>query len=39
MSRVLVIDDEKRVTTAIKRGLEAEGFAVDGADDFLSKRL
>jgi DNA-binding response OmpR family regulator len=26
---VLVIDDEKRVTTAIKRGLEAEGFAVD----------
>ena len=29
MSRVLVIDDEKRVTTAIKRGLEAEGFAVD----------
>ena len=29
MSRVLVIDDEKRVMTAIKRGLEAEGFAVD----------
>jgi len=29
VSRVLVIDDEKRVTTAIKRGLEAEGFAVD----------
>jgi len=26
---VLVIDDEKRVATAIKRGLEAEGFAVD----------
>ena len=29
MSRVLVIEDEKRVATAIKRGLEAEGFAVD----------
>jgi len=29
VSRVLVIDDEKRVMTAIKRGLEAEGFAVD----------
>ena len=29
MARVLVIDDEKRVATAIKRGLEAEGFAVD----------
>jgi len=26
---VLVIEDEKRVATAIKRGLEAEGFAVD----------
>ncbi len=29
MARVLVIEDEKRVATAIKRGLEAEGFAVD----------
>jgi len=29
VARVLVIDDEKRVATAIKRGLEAEGFAVD----------
>ena len=29
MGRVLVIEDEKRVATAIKRGLEAEGFAVD----------
>ena len=29
MPRVLVIEDEKRLATAIKRGLEAEGFAVD----------
>ena len=29
MARVLVVEDEKRVATAIKRGLEAEGFAVD----------
>ncbi|MDQ6794369.1 MAG: response regulator transcription factor [Chloroflexota bacterium] len=29
MPRVLVIEDERRVATAIKRGLEAEGFAVD----------
>ena len=29
MPRVLVVEDEKRVATAIKRGLEAEGFAVD----------
>jgi len=29
----LVVDDEKRVATAIKRGLEAEGFAVDAVYD------
>lgn len=29
MTRVLVVDDERRVATAVKRGLEAEGFAVD----------
>ena len=29
VARVLVVEDEKRVATAIKRGLEAEGFAVD----------
>jgi len=29
VTRVLVIDDEKRVAAAVKRGLEAEGFAVD----------
>lgn len=33
MSRVLVVEDEKRVATAIKRGLEAEGFAVDAVLD------
>jgi DNA-binding response OmpR family regulator len=27
--RVLVVEDEKRVASAVKRGLEAEGFAVD----------
>lgn len=33
MARVLVVDDERRVATAIKRGLEAEGFAVDAVYD------
>ncbi len=31
--RVLVVEDEKRVAAAIRRGLEAEGFAVDVALD------
>jgi two-component system OmpR family response regulator len=31
--RILLVDDEKRFTTAVKRGLEAEGFAVDVAMD------
>jgi DNA-binding response OmpR family regulator len=29
--RVLVVEDEKKVASAIRRGLEAEGFAVDVA--------
>jgi len=29
--RVLAVEDEKRVASAVKRGLEAEGFAVDVA--------
>ena len=29
--RVLVVEDEKKVAAALKRGLEAEGFAVDVA--------
>ena len=33
MSRVLVVEDEKRVAAAVRRGLEAEGFAVDVARD------
>jgi DNA-binding response OmpR family regulator len=33
VARVLVVEDEKRVATAIKRGLEAEGFAVDAVFD------
>ena len=33
MPRVLVIEDERRVAAAIKRGLEAEGFAVDAVFD------
>ena len=36
MARVLVVEDEKRVATAIKRGLEAEGFAVDVVLDGVS---
>lgn len=31
--RILVIDDEARIRAFLARGLEAEGFAVDGADD------
>jgi DNA-binding response OmpR family regulator len=31
--RVLVVEDEARVASAVKRGLEAEGFAVDVACD------
>jgi DNA-binding response OmpR family regulator len=33
MARILLIDDEKRVAAAVRRGLEAEGFAVDVALD------
>jgi two-component system, OmpR family, response regulator len=31
--RVLVVDDERRLATSLKAGLEAEGFAVDVAHD------
>ncbi|KAA0235352.1 MAG: Transcriptional regulatory protein TcrA [Acidimicrobiales bacterium] len=31
--RVLVVEDDKRVASAVRRGLEAEGFAVDVALD------
>jgi two-component system OmpR family response regulator len=31
--RVLIVDDEKRLASGLKRGLEAEGFAVDVAHD------
>jgi DNA-binding response OmpR family regulator len=31
--RILVVEDEKKVAAAVKRGLEAEGFAVDVALD------
>jgi len=37
--RVLVVDDEKRLAASLRRGLEAEGFAVDVAltgDDGMS---
>lgn len=33
MARILVVEDEKRMATSIKRGLEAEGFAVDAVFD------
>lgn len=33
--RVLVIEDEKRLATALQRGLQAEGFSVDVAHDGL----
>jgi two-component system OmpR family response regulator len=29
--RVLVVEDEKRIAAAVRRGLEAEGYAVDVA--------
>src|SRR5436305_15254299 len=31
--RVLVVEDERRLAAAVKRGLEAEGFVVDLAHD------
>jgi two-component system, OmpR family, response regulator len=31
--RILVIEDDKRLATTLRRGLEAEGFAVDNALD------
>jgi DNA-binding response OmpR family regulator len=34
--RVLVVEDERRLAAAVKRGLEAEGFAVDLAHDGIS---
>ncbi len=33
MARVLVVEDERRIASALKRGLEAENFAVDVALD------
>jgi DNA-binding response OmpR family regulator len=34
--RVLVVEDERRLAAAVKRGLEAEGFVVDVAHDGIS---
>ena len=34
--RILVIEDEPRILGFLKVGLEAEGFAVDGAEDGVS---
>lgn len=31
--RILVVEDEKKIASALKRGLTAEGFAVDVAND------
>ena len=31
--RILIIDDEKNIRTTLARGLDLEGFAVDGAED------
>ena len=31
--RILVVEDEKKVASFIKRGLEEEGYAVDVAAD------
>src|SRR5256885_16963926 len=33
MLRILVIEDESRIRSFVARGLEADGFAVDGADN------
>lgn len=33
MAKVLLVEDERRVATAVKRGLEAEGFTVDAVFD------
>lgn len=31
--RILVVEDEKKIASALKRGLTAEGFTVDIAND------
>ncbi len=31
--KVLVVEDDKKIATAVKRGLEAEGFTVEVAFD------
>ena len=31
--KVLLVEDDKKIATAVKRGLEAEGFTVDVAFD------
>ena len=31
--KVLIVEDDKKIATAVKRGLEAEGFTVDVAFD------
>lgn len=36
--RILVVEDDKRVAAAVRRGLEAEGFAVDIALDGIDGR-
>ncbi len=33
--RILVVDDDVRIARAVRRGLEAEGYAVDVAADFV----
>jgi DNA-binding response OmpR family regulator len=33
--KVLIIDDDLKIVTALRRGLEAEGFAVEVARDGL----
>ena len=33
MARILLVEDDKRMATAVKRGLEAEGFTVDAVFD------
>ena len=33
IGRILVIDDEQRILNFVRRGLEAEGMAVDTAQD------
>jgi len=33
--KLLVVEDDAKIATAVRRGLEAEGFSIEGAFDLI----